>query len=92
MSPILPRTNLLLVNDYKPAGKQPLDIDELRRKLSSLLGLDDVTLTPYTPSTVTASVPARNQRERDRLKALVNEKLDGWHVLEEQTYGLPKTF
>jgi hypothetical protein len=32
---------------------------------------------------VFATVPARNQREREKLKALVNEKVDGWRVIEE---------
>lgn len=78
------------MNELK-RGTQP-DVDGLLRTLRGLPGFADVTLTAKTPATVTASVPARNQSEVDRLKALVNEKVDGWHVLEENAYGLPKTF
>jgi hypothetical protein len=88
----MPRTELLLINDCKPGVRRRPDIPALLQRLRSLPGFDDVTLTPKTPSTVTASVLARNQRERDQLKALVNEQVDGWHVLEESTYDLPKTF
>lgn len=89
-----PRTKLLLVEDYVKEGAadtQP-DVDGLRMQLLSLPGFDEVTLTPNGRSTVLASVPARNQRELDRLKTLVNERVDGWRVIEEQTYSLPKTF
>jgi hypothetical protein len=92
MSVGMARTELLLINDYKPGGKRQPDIEDLLHKLRSLPGFDDVTLTPKTRSTVTASVSARNVRERDRLKALVNELVDGWSVLEEQTYQVPKAF
>ncbi len=92
MSAGMPRTELLLINERNPGVERQPDIDELLRSLRNLPGFDDVTLTPKTRSTVTASVPARNMRERDRLKALVNERVDGWHVLEEQAYQLPRTF
>lgn len=90
MARITPRTSLLLMNEPK-RGAQP-DVDGLLRMLRGLPGFADVTLTAETPATVTASVPARNQNDVNRLKALVNERVDGWHVLEESAYGLPKTF
>lgn len=91
MSNSIARTNLLLVEDFKPGSAQP-DVDGLRQQLSSLPGFSEIELTANGRSTVSVSVPARNQRERDRLKALVNERVDGWRVIEEQRYGLPSTF
>lgn len=82
-----------LLQDYKArADRRPVDLDDLQRRLSTLPGFDQVELQAHTPSTVVAKVPARNKRESDRLKALVNERLEGWRVIEEQSYSLPKTF
>ena len=82
---------MLLLEDYKPDGEQP-DVDGLRRQLSSLPGFSEVELTPNTRSSVFVSVRARNQRELDNLKALVSEHVNGWRLVEEQSYDLPKTF
>lgn len=82
-----------LLQDYKSHARgQHVDMDDLQRRLSSLPGFDHVELETGTPSTVIAKVPARNKRESDQLKALLNEKLEGWSVIEEQSYSLPITF
>lgn len=87
-----PHARLLLLKDYEPGEGPEPDLGELKRKLRALPGFDEVELEPNGRSTVFASVPARNQRECDRLKALVNDRIDGWRVIEEQSYQLPTTF
>lgn len=93
MSRNTPSTKLLLVEDSRGARSdaQP-DYQGLQRQLNDVLGLGSVELTPYGKSTVYATVPARNQRDRERVKALLNEKVHGWKVIEEQSYSLPRTF
>ena len=90
----LPSTRLLLIEDFDGArgGAIEPDLEGLREQLVKLPGFDLVELTPYGRQSVFAAVPARNQRERDRLKAMVLERVKGWKLSEEQSYGLPKTF
>ncbi|MER8929191.1 hypothetical protein [Mesorhizobium sp. M0767] len=85
----MPNTKLLLLQDYKPGRGITPDYQELREQLVSLPGFDNVELTPTGRSGVFATVPARNELDRERLKALVNEKVQGWRVIEEQSYDLP---
>lgn len=89
-----PTTRLLLIEDFDGARGVPVepDLAGLREQLAKLPGFDLVELTPYGRQSVLAAVPARNQRERDRLKAMVLERVKGWKLIEEQSYGLPKTF
>ena len=87
----MPNAKMLVVEDYKRGVTKP-DVDGLREKLIGLPEFADAELTPRGRSSVYVSVPARNQREREQLKTLINEKVDGWHVIEEQSYDLPKTF
>jgi hypothetical protein len=87
----MPNAKMLVIEDYKPGLTKP-DVDGLREKLTELPDFAEAELTPKGRSSVYVSVPARNENERDRLKALINEKIDGWSVIEEQSYGLPKTF
>ena len=93
MSPPKPRSTLMLLKDFKK-GDAAIEsaLEGLRAKLRDLPGFDDVELRPHGRSTVLASVKARNTRDRDRLKALVNEKVDGWQAIESHSYALPKTF
>ena len=86
-----PHAKLVLLKEYSKGGRDP-DLAELRRQLEKLPGFAAVKLTPNSRSTVVASVPALNQRQRQRLKDLVNEHVAGWSVIEEQSYGLPTTF
>ena len=87
----MPKAKMLLMEDYKAGVTQP-DLNALREQLTGLPGFSDAELTPNGRSSVYVSVPARNQKECDQLKALINDKVDGWSVIEEQSYGLPKTF
>jgi len=87
-----PRARLLLLKDHEPGASIADDLDALAHDLEELLGSHDVELEAQGNSTVAASVPARNNRERERLKALVNDRLAGWRVIEEQGYRLPTTF
>ena len=89
-----PNAKLVLLEDFDrrvPHQSAP-DTEGLRTPLMSLPGFSDVELTADTGSTVIATVEARNQREIDPLTTLVNEQVDGWHVIDTQTYGVPKTF
>jgi hypothetical protein len=65
---------------------------DLSRQLKALPDLEKVELEPNGQSTVVASVPARNKAQRDYLKGLMDQKLSGWRVIEEQSYKLPTTF
>ena len=87
-------TRLLLIEDFDGARGVPVepDFEGLREQLTKLPGFDLVELTPCGPQSAFAAVPARNQRERDQLKAMVLERVKGWKLIEEQSYGLPKTF
>jgi hypothetical protein len=93
MTPPDPRATLMLLKDFKKgdAGIESA-LEGLRAKLCDLPGFDDVELQPHGRSTVLASVKARNASDREQLKALVNEKVDGWQAIESQSYNLPKTF
>lgn len=91
MSLLTPRARLLLLKDFK-SSSSPTMIDDLRRQLMALPDLAHVDLEQNSKFTVLASVPARNQKQLDRLKALVSEKIKGWQVIEEQDYNLPATF
>jgi len=90
----LPNTRLLLIEDYDGARGVEVesDLEGLREQLLKLPGFDLVELTQCGRQSVFAAVPARNQRERDRLKATVQERVKGWKLIEEQGYGLPRTF
>ncbi|MCO5162218.1 MAG: hypothetical protein M9939_13860 [Mesorhizobium sp.] len=88
------RTRLVLLEDYarrSPNQASP-DTADLKKKLSSLPELGEVELAPDSQSTVIATVPMKSPRDREKVKALINEKVDGWQVIEESTYNLPKTF
>ncbi|MER8640183.1 hypothetical protein [Mesorhizobium sp. M1365] len=77
------------MEDYKPGKVVGPDYQGLREQLATLPGFDNVELTPAGRSGVFATVPARNELDRERLKELVNEKVQGWRVIEEQSYNLP---
>ena len=86
-----PKAKLLLLEAYRRGAVAP-DLDGLKRKLSALPGFDDVQLVPSGRSTVVASVPVSGPRERKALKDLVNERVDGWSVIDEGSYAKPTTF
>jgi hypothetical protein len=88
-----PRASLTLLKDFNK-GEPAIEfaVEGLRAKLCALPGFEDVRLTPHGHSTVIASVPARTARDRERLKTLINEKIEGWQAIESQSYSLPKTF
>jgi hypothetical protein len=86
-----PRTSFVLLRDFHPAG--PHDgIDDLRRQLSNVPEFSDVELLRQGASTMVVSLPARNQRQKERLRHLLDDRLFGWRVIEEQAYRLPATF
>jgi len=85
-----PSTTLLLLSDLALAGKTP-NLAALRKKLKELMPAETFEIDPMVGSTVEITIPARNSWERDRIKGLVNAKVDGWKVIERQSYGLPKS-
>jgi hypothetical protein len=92
MSATDPMVKFLLLKDFHPKSNAADHLDDLSRQLKSLPDLEKVELEPNGQSTVVASVPAANKRQRDYLKALIDKKLSGWRVIEEQSYKLPTTF
>jgi hypothetical protein len=88
MSSATPKARFHLLKDCDTADADG-DLDDLRRKLMALPDFAQVELAPDGKSTILALVPARNQMQINRLKALVNEKVTGWRVLEEQSYPPP---
>lgn len=84
---------LQLVQDFRPkALRAAVDLADLRDRLGQLPGFEGVEVTAHTPSTVIATVPSAGPREAEGLRRTVDEKLDGWSTIEEQTYSLPRTF
>ena len=81
----------MFLRDFDPrhGGTEP--IADLSRKLRAIPGFDKAELVSSGRSTVVAYVPARGKRQQD-LKALVEDKVDGWHLIEPQSYQLPTTF
>ena len=86
------RANLVLLRDFKPSAKPEEQLQDLRRQLEALPDFAQVQLQPNSNSTVIASVPSRNQNDTERLKALVDEKVSGWRIIDGGGYRLPNTF
>jgi len=74
------------------SGEAAGHITDLKRSIAHLSGTDDVEVEAESHTTVVASVPARNQREADRLRKLMSQKLKGWKLLTPQRYKVPRTF
>lgn len=86
-----PRTNFVLLRDFHAAASRD-GIDDLRRQLSDVPEFSDVRLIGQSASTIVVSLPAKNQRQKERLRHLLDDRLVGWQVIEEQAYRLPTTF
>jgi len=76
--------------DLRHGAAEP--VADLSRKLKALPGFDNVELVPNGRSTVMAYVPARTKLQEDNLKASVANKVDGWRLIEPQSYQPPTTF
>lgn len=89
-----PSTQLLLVEQFghQRHADPSVAMDELRVRVEEITGVSAVEVTARGESSVVAVLPARNQRESDRLKDLLRQQLDGWTVVEAQQYRLPQTF
>lgn len=84
---------LQLVQDFRPkALRGAIDLADLRNRLEELPGFDGVEVEAHTPSTVIATVPSASPREAEGLRRTVDERLDGWSIIEEQIYSVPRTF
>jgi hypothetical protein len=89
-----PSTQVLLVEDFghQRHSDPSTVLNELRTRLEEITGVSAVEVTARGLSSAVAVLPAKNQRESDRLKDLLKQKLDGWTVVEAQQYRLPQTF
>lgn len=84
---------LQLVQNFRPkAFREAIDIADLRDRLQELPGFDGVEVEAHTPSTVIAMVPSASPSEAEGLRRAVDERLDGWSIIEEQFYSVPRTF
>ena len=86
------RASFRLLKDFQPAQAGGTDLSDLRRQLDGVPGLEGVKLAPQGTSTVVASVPAGNKRQRDRMRALLGGSVRGWRVIEDASYKAPSTF
>lgn len=88
-----PSTEVLLVEEFghQRQSDPSTALDELRARLEEITGLS-AEVTARGRSTAVAVLPAKNQRESDRLKDLLKQELDGWMVVEPSQYSLPQTF
>ncbi len=87
-----PRAKIRLLKDFQPLEGLGVAMVDLKRQISEELALEGVELTQEGMSTVVASVPARNQRQKDRFKELLGKTIRGWKIIDEGSYRLPTTF
>lgn len=92
MNPNEQRARFVLLREFRPSPPTGVDLNDLRRQLDAVPDLQGVEIASGGRSTVVASVPARNHRQKERLKALLGERIQGWRVIDEQKYQLPATF
>lgn len=82
---------VLLKESWLPVNADD-ELSDLRHQLCLIPEFHDMELCRNGLSTVLVFVPAANKRQVDRLKAVANEKLHGWKIIDEQSYSLPTTF
>ena len=89
-----PMANLLLLKDFKPGqfGVLESDLATLHGMLTRIPGFEHVILNKEGESTVAASVPARTERDRAKLKSIVSDRVPGWQVIEPSIYRVPTIF
>lgn len=87
-----PRAKIRLLKDFQYLEGLDVAMIDLKKQLSEEPALDGVELSAEGMSTVVASVPARNQRQKDRFKELLGKTIRGWKVIDEGSYRRPTTF
>lgn len=85
-----PQVSFVLVPDAR-GGERREQLADLESQIAKLDGVGDVSLKPGA-STVVATVPARNQRQSNAMKKLLNDRLAGWTVRDLTAYDAPETF
>ncbi|MEY2926637.1 MAG: hypothetical protein RL367_1114 [Pseudomonadota bacterium] len=88
MARVDPVCKLRLLKEFRGAHS----FENLRQQLSALPDFAEMELEKSGESGAFATVPARNQRQQDRLKALVKDSVAGWKLIEETSYSMPTTF
>ncbi len=86
----IPRTTLLLFPSKFIADADDQEITRLEDRIKQTTGLQDLQLRRRGPAAVEFEFPARNARERERVRQLLADNLEGWSVGEKSTYSLPR--
>lgn len=81
-----------LLKDYQPGQAASAGLADLRAQLDQVPDLRAVKLAPKGASTVLATLPASNQRQKSRLTTLISQSIQGWKVVMDSTYRLPTSF
>lgn len=89
MSSTAPFATIRLLKDFHPRGADSSELSDLRAQLARVPDLSGVKLSPEGNSTVVATLPAANQRQKNRLKTLLSKSIHGWKVIEDSSYRLP---
>lgn len=87
-----PRARIRLLKDFQYLDGLEVAMVDLKKQLSQEPALEGIELSPEGMSTVVATVPARNQRQKDRFKELLGKTIRGWKVIDDGSYSLPATF
>jgi hypothetical protein len=89
----IPSTQVLLVEDlaHQRLSDPSTVMEELRARLEEITGASAVEVISRGRSSAVAILPAKSQRESERLKNLLRQQLDGWKVVEAQQFNLPRT-
>lgn len=87
-----PLASFRLLKDFHPGEELSPQLSDLRAQLAAVPDLSGVTLSPEGTSTVVATLPATNQRQKNKLRSLLTQSLRGWKVIDDASYQLPATF
>lgn len=87
-----PSATFRLIKDFHPGEGPSLQLSDLRAQLAAVPDLKSVTLSPEGRSTVVATLPAINERQRKKLRSLLAKSVRGWKVIDDASYQLPATF
>ncbi|MDB5584772.1 MAG: hypothetical protein JWR80_9948 [Bradyrhizobium sp.] len=89
MATVQPFATIRLLKDFCPGEPPVTELSDLRAQLASVPDLSGVQVSPDGTSTVVATLPASNQRQKNRLTSLLTKSLRGWKVIEDSSYRLP---
>jgi hypothetical protein len=88
----IPFATFRLLKDFHSGGEASLQLSDLRAQLEAVPDLNGATLSPEGNSTVVATLPAINERQKNKLRSLLAKSVRGWKVIDDASYQLPATF